>query len=574
MNNLEIAKIFYEISDILELKNVEWKPRAYRKAAQTLESLNKDVQDIYKEKGIKGLMEIPGIGEALAKKISEYIETKHIKEYEIQKNSLPKGLYELMDIMGLGPRKIKILYQKLNIKSLKDLEKAIKKHEISQLENFGVKSEKNIQKAIEFHKKNQGRFLLGQALPIAENIVNELKKLKEVHKINIGGSLRRMQENIGDIDILVTSKNAKKVMDLFTSLPDVTRIIAKGETKSTVLLKNGMQADVRVLNDKNYPCALQYFTGNKEHNIILRNMAIKKGLKLNEYGLFNKKNNKIIPLKNEKELYNKLNLQYIEPELRQDNNEIEFAKENRLPRLINYNEIKGDLHIHTNYSDGRNTILEMINEARKLNYKYIAITDHSKARAISNGLNEDRILKQIKEIQKLRNKFKDIYVFTGIEVDIKGNGDLDLDEDVLKKLDIVIASVHSGFKQDKEEMTKRLIKAFDTGLIKVFGHPTARIINLRPEIKFDFKKIFDKCREKNIALEVNSFPERLDLKDAYIKEAIKNKVKLVINTDSHHVNHFNLIKYGIAQARRGWATKDDVVNTYDLNNFKKFFSIK
>ena len=574
MNNLEIAKIFYEISDILELKNVEWKPRAYRKAAQTLESLNKDVQDIYKEKGIKGLMEIPGIGEALAKKISEYIETKHIKEYEIQKNSLPKGLYELMDIMGLGPRKIKILYQKLNIKSLKDLEKAIKKHEISQLENFGVKSEKNIQKAIEFHKKNQGRFLLGQALPLAENIVNELKKLKEVNKINIGGSLRRMQENIGDIDILVTSKNAKKVMDLFTSLPDVTRIIAKGETKSMVLLKNGIQADVRVLNDKNYPCALQYFTGNKEHNIILRNMAIKKGLKLNEYGLFNKKNNKIFPIKDEQELYNKLGMQYIEPELRQDNNEIEFAKENRLPRLINYNEIKGDLHIHTNYSDGKNTILEMIDEARKLNYKYIAITDHSKARAISNGLNEDRLLKQIKEIQKLRNKFKDIYIFTGIEVDIKGNGELDLDEDVLKKLDIVIASVHSGFKQDKEEMTKRLIKAFDTGLIKIFGHPTARIINLRPEIKFDFKKIFDNCKEKNIALEVNSFPERLDLKDAYIKEAIKNKVKLVINTDSHHVNHFNLIKYGIAQARRGWCTSKDILNTYDLNNFKKFFSIK
>src|SRR3989344_740496 len=344
MNNLEIAKIFYEISDILELKNVEWKPRAYRKAAQTLESLNKDVQDIYKEKGIKGLMEIPGIGEALAKKISEYIETKHIKEYEIQKNSLPKGLYELMDIMGLGSRKIKILYQKLNIKSLKDLEKAIKKHEISQLENFGVKSEKNIQKAIEFHKKNQGRFLLGQALPIAENIVNELKKLKEVSKINIGGSLRRMQETIGDIDILVTSNNPKKVMDIFTNLPEVSRVIAKGKTKSIIILKQGIQADVRVLQDKNYAAALQYFTGNKEHNITLRSLAIKKDFKLNEYGLSNKKNNKIIPLKDEKELYNKLGMQYIEPELRQNNQEIEYALKNKLPKLIDYNEIRGDLH--------------------------------------------------------------------------------------------------------------------------------------------------------------------------------------------------------------------------------------
>ena len=574
MANSEIAKLFYEIADILELKNVEWKPRAYRRAAQTLESLSKDVQEIYQEQGIKGLMEIPGIGEALAKKIIEYLETKHIKEYEKLKKSLPQGLYELMDVMGLGPKKIKVLYQKLNIKNLNELEEAIKKHKISELENFGEKSEENIQKAIELHKKSKGRFLIGKALPIAENVVNELKNLKEIHKISVGGSLRRMQETIGDIDILVTSSNAKKVMDLFTKLPEVSRVIAKGETKSIVILKQGIQADVRVLEDKNYAAALQYFTGNKEHNVVLRSLAIKKGMKLSEYGLFYKKNNKMIPLKDEKELYNKLGMQYIEPELRQNNNEVEYALKNKLPKLIDYDEIKGDLHVHTKYSDGQNTIIEMVNAARELNYKYIAITDHSKSSVIAHGLNEDRILEQIKDIKKIRNKFKDIEIFTGMEVDIKGNGELDLDEDVLKKVDIVISSIHSGFKQNKEDMTKRLLKAFDTGLIKIFGHPTTRIINFRPEIQFDFKAIFNKCREKNIALEINSFPERLDLKDLYIKEAVNNNVKLVIDTDAHHTSHLRFIKYGVAQARRGWANKKDIVNTYNLNGFKKFFRIR
>jgi len=573
MANQEIAKLFYEIADILELKNVEWKPRAYRRAAQAIETLSQDVEEIYKEQGIKGLKEVPGIGEALAKKIIEYIENKNLKEYEKLKQSLPRGLYELMDIMGLGPRKIKILYQKLHVKNLKDLEKAIKKHQISQLEGFGEKSEENIQKAIELHKKGRGRFLLGRALPVAEHIINELKKLKEVNKINISGSLRRMQETIGDIDILVTSSNAKKVIDLFTSLPEVSRVLAKGSTKSMVILKQGLQADVRVLENKNYAAALQYFTGNKEHNIALREIAIKKGLKLSEYGLFNKKTNRMLPIKTEQELYNKLGMQYIEPELRQNNGEIEVALKNKLPKLINYNEIKGDLHVHTNYSDGNNTIIEMVEAARKLNYKYIAITDHSKARAIAHGLDESQVLEQIKEIQRLREKYKDINIFTGIELDIKRDGKLDLDEKVLKKLDIVIGSIHSSFKQSKEETTKRLIRAFETGLIKIFGHPTTRIINFRPEIQFDFEKIFRCCCENNIAMEINSFPDRLDLKDLYIREALKNKVKLVINTDAHHTEHFNLIKYGIAQARRGWATSKDIVNTYDLKDFKKFFNI-
>ncbi len=574
MANAEIAKIFYEIADILELKNVEWKPRAYRKAAQAIEALSEDVSEIYKEQGIKGLMEIPGVGEALSKKIVEYLETKHIKGYEKLKASLPRGLYELMDIMGLGPRKIKVLYQKLHVNNLKDLEKAIKKHKIKELEGFGTKSEENIQKAIELHKKGKGRFLLGQALPIAENMVNELKKLKEVHKINIGGSLRRMQETIGDIDILVTSSNAKKVMDKFTSLQEVSRVLAKGQTKSMVMLKQGLQADVRVLDDKNYAAALQYFTGNKEHNVVLRGIAIKKGLKLSEYGLFNKRTNRMLPIKTEEELYNKLGMQYIEPELRQNNNEIEYALKNKLPKLINYNDIKGDLHVHSKYSDGNNSIIEMIEAARKLNYKYIAITDHSKARAIAHGLDETRVLEQIKEIQKLRKKFEDIYIFTGIEVDIKSNGELDLAEDVLKKLDIVIGSIHSGFKMNKEEMTKRLVKAFNNGLIKVFGHPTTRLINFRPEIQFDFNTIFKTCKENNIALEIDSFPDRLDLKDLYVREAINKGVKIIIDSDAHHTEHFKLIKYGIAQARRGWATKKDVVNTRDLKDFKKFFNIK
>ncbi|AJF62752.1 MAG: hypothetical protein QT11_C0001G0610 [archaeon GW2011_AR20] len=574
MINDEVARIFYEIADVLELKDVEWKPRAYRKAAQAIESLEKDLVEIYKNDGTKGLMEIPGVGEALAKKIVEYIETKKIKGYERLKSSLPKGLFELMNVMGLGPSRIKVLYKKLNVKGLKDLERAIKKHKISHLEGFGLKSEENIQKAIELKKKGKGRFLLGNALPIAENILTELKKLKEVNKINIGGSLRRMQETIGDIDFLVTSSSRKKIMDAFTKLPDVSRVLAKGETKTMVILKQGIQSDIRVLEDKNYAAALQYFTGNKEHNIALRSIAIKKGLKLSEYGLFYKKNNKMIPLKSEQELYNKLGLSYIEPELRQNNGEIELAKQNKLPKLVDYRDIKGDLHLHTTYSDGNSSLIDMINEARRLKYKYIAITDHSKARAIANGLNESRILKQINEIKKLQSKFNDIKIFTGMEVDIKSNGELDLDEGVLKKLDIVIGSVHSGFKQSKEEMTKCLVRAFETGLVNIFGHPTTRLINTRPEIQFDFNTIFKTCRENNIALEVDSFPERLDLKDIYIKNAVDNDVKIVVNTDSHHTDHFRFIKYGVSQARRGWATKKDVINTYRLRDIKKFFNIK
>src|SRR3989344_5530783 len=404
MKNQELARIFYDIADILEIKNVEWKPLAYRKAARAIEVLGSDVEDIYKKDGIKGLREIPGVGERIAEKIEEFIKTNKIKEYEELKKTIPKHLTELMEVPGLGAKRAKKLYERLHIKSIKELERAAKQHKISRLETFKEKSEENILKGIELIKKGKGRTLLGIALPMARNIIDELKTLKEVKNISVAGSLRRMEETIGDIDILAISSNPKKVMDKFTNLKDVNRILAKGETKSMVSLENGIQADIRVLDEKSYGAALQYFTGNKGHNIRLRELAIKKGYKLNEYGLFKK--DKYVCGRTEKEIYNKLGLDYIEPELRNNLNEIEAAKTGKLPKLIKLKDIKGDFHVHTIDSDGDNTIEEMAIAARNMGYEFVCISDHSKLIAITNGMDEERLLKQINDIDKLNKKFK------------------------------------------------------------------------------------------------------------------------------------------------------------------------
>ncbi len=415
MKNLEIAKIFYEMADILEMQDVQWKPRAYRKAARALESLSEDVEDIYKKKGLKGLEKIPGIGERLAKKIVQYIETGKINEYERLKKTLPPGLTEMMEVMGLGPKKVKVLYKKLKIKNIKELEKAIKEHKLRNLFGFGEKTEKNILESLQLYKQRSKRMLIGFVLPLVNNIVNELKKLKEVHNIVPVGSFRRCKETVGDIDILVTSSNPNKVMDTFVKLPEIKKVLAKGTTKSMVILSNGLQADLRVVEDKSFGSALQYFTGNKDHNIELRKIAIKKGYKLSEYGLFEKRTNKMVAGKTEEEVYKKLGLRYIPPELRENRGEIEAAKRGKLPNLVEYRDIKGDLHIHSKYSDGTATIKEIADAARKIGYKYICITDHSKSRAIAHGLKEDTLLKQIKEIKKLNRKLKGFRIFTGCE---------------------------------------------------------------------------------------------------------------------------------------------------------------
>ena len=570
MKNQELIKIFYNIADILEIKNVEWKPLAYRKAARSIEVLGEDVEEIYNKYGIKGLKEISGVGERIAEKIEEFIKTNKIKEYEELKKTIPKHLTEMMDVPGLGAKKVKKLYEELNIKSVNELEKAAKQHKISGLETFKEKSEENILKGIELVKKGKGRILLGVALPIARNIIEELRTLKEMKNISVAGSLRRMEETIGDIDILAISSNPKKVMDKFTSLKEVNRILAKGETKSMVNLENGMQADIRVLDEKSYGAALQYFTGNKGHNIRLRELAIKKGYKLNEYGLFKK--DKYVCGRTEKEIYNKLGLDYIEPELRNNLNEIEAAKTGKLPKLIKLKDIKGDFHVHTIDSDGDNTIEEMAIAAKNLGYEYVCISDHSKLIAIANGMDEERLLKQINDIDKLNKKFKNFRILKGAEVDILKDGSLDYSDNVLKKLDIVGVSVHSGFKSDERKMTDRIIKALETKYVKIFYHPTGRMINEREPYNVDLDSVMDVAKEKKKFLEINANFHRLDLSDYHIKKAIEKGVRLVIGTDSHNKEHLKRMEYGVAVARRGWCEKKDVINTLNLKEIKKLFS--
>lgn len=567
MANQEIAEIFFKIADILELQDVKWKPQAYRKAAQSISSMSEDVSGIYKEGGIKSLEDIPGVGEGLAKKIIQFIEEGRIHEYERLRKELPKGLDEIMQIQGMGPKKAKFLYKSLGIKSVDELKKAAQQHKIAKLPSFKEKSEENILKGIELLKSSKGRLLLGYALPIARGIELSLKNLNQVKQAAIAGSLRRMKETIHDIDILATASNPSIVIDHFTSMPIVSRVLAKGDTKATIITKEGIQVDLRVVDDALFGSALQYLTGSKEHSIILRRLAIKKGYKLSEYGLFRK--NKVIASKTEKDIYNKLGMDCIPPELREDHGEIEAASRHKLPDLISYKDAKGDFHVHSTWSDGTSTIKEMADAAINFNYEFLAICDHSQSLKIANGLDKKRLLKQMQEIDSL-NKKMDIRILKGAEIDIKSDGSLDIEPQLLKQLDLASISIHSGFKSPKEKMTSRILKAMDNRCINILCHPTGRMISQREPYAVDLDKIFDKSRERGIALEINAFPDRLDLIDTAVKEAVSRGVRLSIGTDSHAKDQLRFMELGIAVARRGWAAKNDIINTYNLNKLMKF----
>ncbi|HLC37629.1 MAG TPA: DNA polymerase/3'-5' exonuclease PolX, partial [Candidatus Nanoarchaeia archaeon] len=430
----------------------------------------------------------------------------------------------------------------------------------------------NIKKGLELYKKGQERRLLGYVLPIAEELKAELDKLKEIKKIDIAGSVRRRKETIKDIDILVIGKNKEKIMDYFTSLPVVSRILAKGHTKSSVVLTNNMQADLRVLDPKNYGAALNYFTGSKEHNVRLRQIAIKKGYKFSEYGLFNRKTNRYIAGKTEQEVYKKLGLKYVEPELRESMGELDLEINKRLPRLITLKDIKGDLHSHTKATDGVNTIEEMALAAKKRGYEYLSISDHSKSTRVANGLNEKDLSEHLKKIDKINNKINGITLLKSSEVDILNDGSLDYNDKILKQMDIVLCSIHSGFKQDKTTMTKRLVKAIENPYTNIIGHTSGRLINRRDPYEFDIDKVFEAAKDNNVTFEINSQPDRLDLKDIYIKKAVENKVKLVINSDAHSAKDLWLIEFGVMQARRGWAEKKDILNTFPLRKLSKIFT--
>ncbi len=587
MTNPEIAKILYEISQILEIQDVPFKPRAYEKAAMNIETLDQDAAEIYKKGGIKALENIPGVGVSIAEKIEELIKTGRLKYYQELKKKFPVELSEMSAIEGLGPKMIAKLYKELGIKNLKTLEAAARAGKIRKLPHFGEQSEKKILAGIEFLKKSGGRMLLSEALPLAEKITAELRKIKGVKKVVYAGSLRRMQETIGDIDMVAVTDNPKLIMDTFVRLPEVEALHSKGDTMTSVRLKNGRDADLRVLPPHSFGAALQYFTGDKQHNIEVRKIAIKKGYKLNEYGLWRgnptsprlRGAGRNIAAETEEEIYKNLGMATPPPELRTASGEIQVARfdsrqsrraqKNKLPRLVGYNDIKGDLQMHTNWTDGGATMEQMAEAAKKMGYQYIAFTDHTKALAMTGGLNEADLARQSKAIDKLNKKYKNFKILKSAEINILKDGSLDINNEALKKLDIVSAAVHTNFHMSREEMMARIIKAMQNPHLNILIHPTGRIINRREGYQIDIDEIIKAAKKYGVALEIDAYPNRLDLKDEYIRKAVQAGVKLVIDTDSHAPEHLQFMKYGIAQARRGWAEKSDILNTLPAEKLLK-----
>jgi len=577
LKNREIAELLYEAADILEYQQVEWKPRAYRKAAQMIENLGEDVEKIYESEGKAGLNEIPGVGEAIADHIAEYLDTGKVEKFEKLKEKAPLGTVELMEIRGLGAKKMKKLSDALGIQTLPDLEDAIKAHKIRRLEGFGEKSEESLSKAVEQYEKSHDRITLGKALPLAEEIIAALKSRCEsscridFSKIIYTGSLRRLKETIGDIDILAEAgrEEASNVMDAFVSLPEVEQIVLKGSTKSSVILKEGTSIDLRVVPPESYGAALQYFTGSKEHNIELRNIAIREGYKLSEYGLYLKDSGQQVAGKSEEEVYNKLGLAWIPPEFRENRGEIEAAAENALPKLVDAGDIRGDLHIHTSYSEGQGSLETMVERAEALGYEYIAITDHSRSQRIANGMEIETLQDQWKEIDEISQNFK-IKILKGSEVEILRDGSLDYPEEILKELDVVVGAVHSGFSAPERKMTERIVIALENRCLDILAHPSGRLIGKREGYDVNFEKVFEAAAANRKILEINSQPSRLDLDDELILRAKAFDLKFSISTDSHSTADLVFMRYGLGQARRGWLEKEDIVNTYPYSKLNEF----
>ena len=576
LSNQEIARILYQIGEYLELQDVAFKPRAYERAARALETLGAPAGDIYQKGGLKALGEISGVGESIAQKIEELIRTGHLKYYEQLKEKLPMDVEALSAIEGVGPKHIKQFWQKLKIKNVIDLEKAAKTGKLRTLERMSEKLEQKILRSIEFHKTHGARFFIGAILPEIRDIEKRLKNLQWTRNAAVAGSIRRRKETVGDADILATSDHSAKVMEFFINMPEVAEVLAHGDTKSMVRLHNGLELDLRVVPEESFGAALQYFTGNKDHNVALRKIAIARGWKLNEYGLFGvqgagDRGQKQIAGRTEEEIYDKLGLAYIEPELREMTGELEAAirqaqgKPNGLPKLIDYNDLKGDLQTQTNWSDGEHSIEEMAKAAQARGLTYLAITDHSKRLAMTGGLDEKKIKRQWKEIDRVNRKLKGTRILKGSEVDILKDGSLDLPDAILAQLDVVGASVHSYFEMPRADMTKRLLRTIQNPHVDILFHPTGRVVNKRKPIEVDMEMLIKGAKKTGTVLEANA-SERLDLKDEHIRMAVEAGVKIAIHSDAHSNAQFSLLEYGIAQARRGWATAEDVINTRTVDD--------
>ena len=559
MDNSEIAAVFDEIADLLDLQGVAFKPIAYRRAARNIESMEIDINEVAADGKIE---DIPGVGKAMAKKIEEMIGTGKLAYLDDLRSEVPSGLVELLKIPDVGPKTAVVLHNELGITSVAMLKEAILSHRLHGIRGFGEKTEERILQGIRTVESKSGRTLMGIALPIAEAFVDYLKESLPLDKICLAGSLRRGKETVGDIDILVGDDKLATIMDAFVSYPEVDSLLMKGPTKSSVRLRSGLQVDIRAVESKSWGAALCYFTGSKEHNVSMRRIGVEKGLKLNEYGLFERESGNMVAGATEEEVYEALDLRYVEPEIRENSGELEASKQGTLPVLVNRADIRGDFHVHTSWSDGANKVEDVVSKAVAKGYEYIAITDHSQSLRIANGLSPERLGKQIEAVRKADELGGGrVRVLAGSEVDIRADGSLDFPSSLLKDLDIVIGSVHSRFKMEKNEMTERVVNAVSSGQIDILGHPTGRLIGKRAPYALDLEKVFSAARGSGVSMELNSFPDRLDLADANCRHAMNSGVKVAIATDAHSVEQMDYIKYGITTARRGWLEAKDVLNT-------------
>ncbi|MDP8262013.1 MAG: DNA polymerase/3'-5' exonuclease PolX [Candidatus Ancaeobacter aquaticus] len=570
MKNKEIAMLFNKIADILEFKgDVSFRINSYRKAAHIIEDMAEDIE-AYDESGT--LKEIEGIGESLAKKIDEYIKTGRIAKYEEMKTGVSEELIDLMKISGIGQKTLALIHKKYGVKNIDELEKVVTDGKVRDLFGMGDKKAENILRGIKLYRASHGRISLGIAFPVMRMIIDELKKNRKVKKIDIAGSLRRMQETIGDIDILVCGKEGKDIVNHFTTLPCVKEVLSSGSTRGSVVVEDGIQVDVRVVREDSYGAALQYFTGSKEHSVKLRGIAKAHGYKINEYGIY--KGDKKVGGAHESDIYSALGLAYIPPVLRENRGEIEAASRNMLPSLVQSKNVRGDLHVHSNWSDGESSVEDVVRASIELGYEYVAICDHSQSLKVAHGLSPETVFRKLDEIKRVRKKYKDFAILFGTEVDIKSDGSIDYSDTVLKEFDVVIGAVHTGFKDSEEKLTSRILSAINNKYVNIIAHPTGRRIGLREPYPVDLDAIFKAASQSGTFLEINSFYDRLDLCDTAVKRAKEYGVKFALSTDCHHVDQLWMMSLGVSVAQRGWLTKNDVVNCWPLPKLLSHFSSK
>jgi DNA polymerase (family X) len=567
MRNLEIAFIFNQIADLLEIQGANpFRVRAYRRAAMNIEGLAGNIETI----ALNGtLRNIAGVGEDLANKIEEYIRTGRMEFHEQLKQEIPLGLAKIVEIPSVGPKTAKQIYDQFRIQTIEELEALCKTDKLLCVPGFKQKTIDNILRGIELYRRRKGDYLLGRVIPIATQLCKSLETSAE--RVAYGGSLRRMKEVVHDVDILAASTDVEKTKKAFLSLPFIEAILAQGPTKASVRVQDDLQVDLRVVEPKSWGAAMHYFTGSKAHNIRMRERAIKQGLKLNEYGLFDV-NDKYVAGTKEEEIFDKLGLPYIPPVLREDWGEIEAAAQSKLPKIVQLEDIRGDLHMHTTWTDGKYTTEEMVEAARKRGYKYVAITDHSKSLGVAGGLSDEDLMKHTDECRALDAKYSDIRVLAGTEVDIRQDGTLDYSDELLASLDFVVASIHSGFKQDKASLTMRVVRAMQNPYVRLIGHPTGRLLGDRDAYQLDLDEIMKEAARTRTCLEVNSNFHRLDLNDTHCRKAREMGVRVIINTDSHNYDDLLNLPYGVATAQRGWIEKDHVLNAQPVEEMLAFKS--